>query len=316
MAGERIRRIAAWTVAVLAVAGALGWMITAAQHGGVGSHASSAAPSMAEPLQGGASAPANTPARVGGSGGVGDSGTLESRSFGGGDVPGTGPKIVKQASIRVQVAKGSFGDRFQQAIAVAGAFGGYVASSDSTVGKFRTGELVIRVPADRFEAALAQLKGLGSVKAATVSGQDVTSQYVDLQARLTNWKAQEQVLLRLMSKATTVVDSIRVQQRLQDVQGTIEEIEGQLRLIGDQTAMGTITVSMADAAPVVTASTTRPTLVRAWHDAATGFVNVIAAIVVGLGYLVPLGLVVLVPWLAWRGVQRVRRRPATAAAGG
>jgi len=314
MAGERIRRIAAWTVAVLAVAGALGWLVTAARHAGGGSNASSGAASTGAPAPGGASAPAGVP--VAGGGGIAEPSPLQGRSFGGGDGPGIGPKIVKQASIRVQVKKGSFADRFQQAISVAGAFGGYVSSSDSTVGRFRTGELVIRIPADRFEAALASLKGLGTVKNATVTGQDVTSQFVDLQARLTNWKAQEQVLLRLMAKATTVVDSIRVQQHLQDVQGTIEQIEGQLRLIGDQTAMGTITVSMAEGTPAVAAATAKPALVRAWHDATTGFVNVIAAIVVGLGYLVPLGLVVLAPWLAWRGVQRVRRRPAAAPAGG
>jgi hypothetical protein len=307
MDGERVRRIAAWTVAVLVIAGAIGWFATALRGSNLES-ASSSAPSAGSTGSFGAATPA-APDRSGAEGGVTLGGLV-----GGSDVPQAGPKIVKQADLRLQVRKGTFLDRFQQAISTAGSFGGFVQSSDTTVGRFRTGMLTIRVPADRFEAALAQLRRLGTVKASKVAGQDVTSAYVDLQARLTNWQAQEGVLLRLMSKATTIVDSIKVQQQLERVQGNVEELQGQLRLIGDQTAMATISVGMSEAGPVVPLPAKRAAVVRAWHDAVTGFVNVLSAVIVGLGYLVPLGLLGLVLWLGWRGVTRARRRPGTATA--
>ena len=310
MAGERVRRIAAWTAVALVVAALTGWLATAAHHlGGSSNNASSALPTAGFGGAGASSAPAAPGGEAGRSGG-----SIGGTFLGDSGVPGIGPKIVKQASISVQITKGSFTDRFQQAVSIAGAFGGFVESSEATVGRFRTGSLVIRVPADRFEATLAKLKGLGSVRAATLSGQDVTAQYIDLQARLVNWKAQEQVLLRLMTKAQSIVDSIRVQQRLQDVQGTIERIEGQLRLIGDQTAMATIAVSISEGNRVVAAPAKRPALAQAWHDAVTGFVNVVAAVVVGFGYLVPLGLLALMSWIGWRGRQRLRRRPSAQAA--
>ena len=119
--------------------------------------------------------------------------------------------------------EGTFADRFQDAIQVAGRHGGFVASSQSTRSAHPTGTIVLRVPSDQFEAALGELKGLGSVSAEEVSGQDVTSQYVDLQARLRNWEAQETVLLDLMTKSASIDDSIKVQRSLQDVQLQIEQ---------------------------------------------------------------------------------------------
>jgi hypothetical protein len=164
--------------------------------------------------------------------------------------------------------------------------------------------------AAEIEAALADLKGLGTVKRQSVSGQDVTARFVDLEGRLRNWKAQEVVLLNLMSKATTIVDSIRVQGQLQEVQANIEQIEGQLRLLSDQTAMSTISLSMAEAGPVPPPPA-KSTLAGAWHQALHGFVAVLAAVFVGLGYLIPLGVIALLIAFGWRLVTR-RSRPAVA----
>ena len=312
MNGERVRRVAATGVALLVVAGVIGWIATAMHGIGGSASSSSGVSAAASPVGGfreGAAGAPDQPSFVPGASG-GGSGAFDATGANG-DL--AGPKIVKVASVQVQVRKGTFPDRFQQAIAVAAANDGFVETSDTIVGRFRSGTVTIRVPADRFEAALAQLKGLGTVRAAKVSGQDVTSRFVDLEAQLRNWRAQEVVLLRLMGRSTTIADSIKVQQQLQNVQGNIEELEGQIRLLDDQTAMSSITVSMNEAGPFVAPVKTQP-LAQAWHDALDGFVAVIAAVVVGLGYLIPLGLVVLVGWLGWRGVRRVQRRRTTVAA--
>jgi Domain of unknown function (DUF4349) len=225
-----------------------------------------------------------------------------------------GPRIVKNASITLQVRNGTFDRLFQQATLVAGQAGGYVASSQTTQGGHRSGSLVVRVPVGAFEQALGRLKALGKVRSEDVSGQDVTSQYVDLQARLRNWEAQEAVLLGLMAKATSIPDSIRVQQQLQDVQLTIEELKGQLRVLGDQTDYATISVSMAEAGFVTPKPKERSGLAEAWHRALDGFVAVIAAIVVGLGYLLPIAVLILVLALIYRWVLRPRLAPAPPAA--
>jgi len=213
-----------------------------------------------------------------------------------------GPRIIKTSTIRIAVPDGTFDDRFQDANQVAARHGGFVASSQSARSVHPTGTVVLRVPADQFEATLGELEGMGRVTGEEVSGQDVTAQYVDLQARLRNWEAQETVLLDLMSKSTSIDDSIKVQRSLQDVQLQIEQLRGQLRVLDDQTSYATITVSLRVAGAPVTEP--EGTLSRAWHDATEGFVSVVAAVVVGLGYLAPFALVGLFGMIAWRAVRR------------
>jgi len=107
------------------------------------------------------------------------------------DVPVLQPKVVKNADLSLRVKAGTFADVFQQATLVAGRHGGYVASSQTNGSRLHSGSVVIRVPAEQFDAALADLRGLGRVESEHVSGDDVTAQFVDLQARLKNWQAQE-----------------------------------------------------------------------------------------------------------------------------
>jgi hypothetical protein len=223
-------------------------------------------------------------------------------------VPRIGPRIVKTGNLSLRVQRGVFQDRFQQATLVAGRYGGFVASSQTGEGKHRSGGLVIRVPAERFEQALGDLKRLGRIESQSISGQDVTGEFVDLQARLRNWQAQETVLLRLMAKANTIEDSIVVQRQLQEVQLAIEEIRGQLRVLDDQTAFATVTLSMAEVGFVPARSKADGlSFGRGWELALDGFVAVLAAVLVGLGYLIPLGLVALALLAGMLGYRRLRR---------
>jgi hypothetical protein len=146
------------------------------------------------------------------------------------------------------------------------------------------------------------------VAAQSIRGQDVTAVFVDLQARLRNWEAQESVLLRLMRQATTVEQTLRVQRELQDVQLQIEELRGQLRVLNNQTSMATIDVSMREAGappPGRKAETGGLTLGEAWDDAVDGFIGVLGSVVIGLGYLIPITALAALVWLGYR---RLRAR--------
>ena len=84
----------------------------------------------------------------------------------------------------------------------------------------------------------------------------------------------------------------------------IERLQGQLRVLDDQTANGTISVSLSEAGAVVkkqqAASSWLPSFEGAWHDAVAGVLNVAFAVLVGLGYLVPISLVAVAMWLGYR----------------
>jgi len=227
-----------------------------------------------------------------------------------GELPPIGPDIVKTARISIQVKRGGFQRAFDAASTIAGTYGGYVQDSTMAGARAKSGSLTIRIPSASFDQAMGDLRLLGTVEGQSISGQDVTSQFVDLEARLRTWMAQEAVLLKLMRQATSVEATLRVQNQLQDVQFQIEQIKGQLRVLQDRTSLATIQVVLREAgAPVRVeeAGVGRPSLVEAWNRALSGFLGVIFAIIVGLGYLVPVTLVGFVVWLGYR---RLRPRPA------
>lgn len=223
-----------------------------------------------------------------------------------GELPAIGPAIVKTAEVSLLVEEGGFDDAFQDASLVAGTYGGFVESSSTAGTDSRSGELLIRIPSTSFEPALKDLRGLGEVRAQSISGRDVTSQFVDLEARRLTWESQESVLLGLMSQATTIAGTLRVQRELQDVQLRIEQITGQLRVLSDQTEMSTIQVSLRERGAPAGGGGGRPSLLEAWDLALNGVLGVVYAVVVGLGYLLPIAALLGLGILGYR-----RLRPQT-----
>jgi Domain of unknown function (DUF4349) len=225
-------------------------------------------------------------------------------------LPGISQRIIKTATLTIHVRKDTFDQRFQQAAMVASSHGGFISSSRTTEGSRLSGVLIIRVPSPQFELAMGELKALGKVRGERISGEDVTAQFVDLEARLRNWEAQESVLLRLMGRSKTIEDSLKVQRTLQEVQLAIEEIRGRLRVLSDQTDLSTITLSMAESPTAAPKQKEDLTFVRAWHQAIHAIAAVLAAVVIGLGYVLPIALVALALLVLWLGVRRLRPRMA------
>jgi hypothetical protein len=222
-----------------------------------------------------------------------------------GELPALGPKVIKNASVRVEVRRGGFSDALREATAVAGKYGGFVVQSSVEGEKARRGSLVIRVPAERFELALGDIHDLGTLKRETVSGEDVGQEFIDLEARLRNLRAHEGVMLRLYDRAQTIPESIRVQKEVTGVQLRIEEIEGRLRYLRDQAAFGTISIALVEVGVVPDA--TRGVIERAWDRAVDVVLGLASAAIVSMGVILPLGLLAL---LAWPFVRRLRTRTA------
>jgi hypothetical protein len=213
-------------------------------------------------------------------------------------LPTVGPSVIKTGDLRVRVPNGEFRQSVQEVVSIAGRYpGGFVLSTSIGGDEARFGTIVIRVPARSFEQALTDLEGLGEVRSENVTGQDVTQEFIDLEARLRNARSQEAVLLRLMDKASTVTDTIRVQGELQTVQLEIERLTGQLRYLEDQTSLGTITVSLVEAGA---APKPAGTLQRAWKQALENTLGVVAAVIVGAGVVIPVAVLALVALLIVR----------------
>jgi hypothetical protein len=202
-------------------------------------------------------------------------------------LPAAGPSVIKTADVSIRVRAGSLQRSTQDLVAIAQDNQGFVLSSSVVDDAGHSGEVVLRVPAGRFEIALSDIDAVGNVVRKQVSGQDVGEEFVDLEARLRNFEAQESVLLRLMAKSTSVADTLRVQRELQDVQLEIERLRGRIRFLRDQTDLSTIRVDVSEAGVTVAEMSS---IARAWHRAIDTFNAVVSGVVISLGVLIPLAL--------------------------
>lgn len=134
-----------------------------------------------------------------------------------------------------------------RAQAVATSMGGDVMSlSQSGKGDDRHASLVMRVPAERFNDALRQLRAMSDVEVLTssVDSKDVTEQFVDLEARLRAKQAEETRYLALLARADKIEDILRIDQSLNSVRTQIEQLTGQLNSMKNRTTFSTISLSI------------------------------------------------------------------------
>jgi len=167
----------------------------------------------------------------------------------GSDLPNIKPKIIKSAVLSIEIGKGTFDDSMVKITKIAESSGGYVSSTESysnAEGKITSGRILIRIPSEKFDISINEIKKIGELKSINISGQDVTQEYVDLESRLKNYEAQEKVLLDLMNKSTSVKDSIEVQKELSNVQGEIEVIKGRMNYLNNMVSFSTIEITIAE----------------------------------------------------------------------
>lgn len=210
-------------------------------------------------------------------------------------------RVIRTAEIGLVIPPDAFDERFATAVDIASAQGGFVSTSTT---RERAGSVTMRVPAANFAATLRSLRELGDVEVQSIQGRDVTADYVDLRARLRIAKSRREVLLRLMDRAISIEQTIRVQNALDETQLRIEELQGQLNFLDDKTSLATIRLNLREEG-VESTEVQRASIPNAFERSFAGFVGVIAGVVVGLGYLIPL---VGIGLLAWFVVSRVRRR--------
>lgn len=188
--------------------------------------------------------------------------------------------------------------------------GGYVVSTSfSGKDKEFRGSITIRVPDDKFEQALTQLRKLAvKVQSESTSSQDVTEEYTDLTSRLKNAQATESQYLALLAKATTVEDILKIQDKLSQTRNTIEQIKGRMQYLEKQTSMSLITIYLEldrSESPIVNLDWN---ILNELKSALSGFVSfllLLATVLIWLLIFSPLwgGIIAIVYF-----IRRLRRR--------
>jgi hypothetical protein len=230
-------------------------------------------------------------------------------------LPGVQPRVIQNATLSVTVPKGDFEETIDRARQIAAALGGFVTSSQSSQGpeeRLVRGSIVVRVPGEAYPQAMSQFAALGKVIAREETGTDVSLQYVDLESRARHLEALERQLLGFLADTETVADALVVQQRLAKVQLQLEEIEGRLRYLDDQTSFATISLAVAERGVPVAAAVAKDggwSLGDAWEAAVNGVEKVAGGLLVFLVTAGPILAALALAFLGGRAYVRRRRPP-------
>jgi len=223
-------------------------------------------------------------------------------------------KVIRSASLALKVPE--YQKAFDSISALASQYQGYVVSGNSYTDKegiISGGYISIRVASASLDAALENISALGKVQSSGFSGQDVTAQYYDNEARLKQYLVQEQSLLKIMEKAQTVPDILSVETELTRVRSEIESMQGQKRYLTELTDLASIDVSLS-----TPAQESQGVILTDWSDLgariAASFItsinwllNGFANLIIFSGYLLPVLVLILVVALIWRQIAKVRR---------
>lgn len=176
------------------------------------------------------------------------------------------------------------------------ALGGFVSDSRQRVNHvgdnqtYTEGQVVLRVPADNYSALMGRIEGEGEVLSEQTNTRDVTNQLVDIEARLSNLRAQRDRLRELYDEANTTADVLQVERRLTEVQTEIERLEAQQASLERQVALSTVTVELREPRPDYVPDRSQwydTPVVQAFLESVDGVVVVLRATVVGFAFALP-----------------------------
>lgn len=221
-----------------------------------------------------------------------------------------GLKIIRTGDLEVVVGNDRLDSSIARVTNVATGMGGYVVSTTSSLyGDDAHATLQLRVPAGKFDAAITALAKVGKVESRSLSGQDVTREYVDSESRLRHAEAVEGRLLAILSKAKTIADTLAIQDRLNQVQQQIELEKGQLAYFDKLTQLATINVTLSEK-PGADKPDQKSTLSKAWQDAKDGFSGTLAGFIALSGSALAWLMMFALVGGVWLIVARARRRRA------
>jgi hypothetical protein len=196
--------------------------------------------------------------------------------------------------------------------ALAQGLGGFVAStqtqSASAGGGPAQGTVTLQVPVGGFATAVSDARALGKMATLSTQAEDVTGQYVDLQAQVTAAEDTRQQYLTIMAKAKTVGAVLAVQVQLDNVQSQLQQLQGELKQLSSETTYATLAVTLTQKVAPPPPPKHVNSLLAAWRAAVGGFVAGFEAVVRVAGPLTFALLLVAALYLVGRYIWRLRRR--------
>lgn len=218
--------------------------------------------------------------------------------------------LVRNGSLTLEVL--DIPQARQEAIRILRAAGGYIENESMSGEPLRMGSMTARVPVQKYEATMEQLKKGTRVLSESTNTEDVTTQAVDAQARLKVLRAEEQSLLSLYSRARNVDEILKLRSQLSTIRQEIESVDAQLKNLARMSALSTITinyqipVNLPQAAPSDWAG-------RAYQESFAGLIGFVRGLAdFGIRFLVFIPVWGPIVGVFWWLVRRAKKNAATA----
>lgn len=205
--------------------------------------------------------------------------------------------IIKTGKITIEVEK--YDESERKIAEITDKFNGYISSSNSSLstGGRKQGVITIRVPAEKFDAFVSEISVIGKVLTSNMTTNDVTEEYIDLEARQKTQKELEDRLLKLLSdKTAKLSDVLEVEEKLSSVRQKIESVEGKMKYLKSQASYSTITISLYEPNLFET-STGGGFFYELWEAIKTGLrglAKVVIYLIVAIIVIIPFVIIALI----------------------
>jgi hypothetical protein len=222
--------------------------------------------------------------------------------------PGVDRKLIRTASLELTAP--NVVDVANRARDVAVGLSGFAGQEDVNDD---TATIALQIPSDRFDKALEQLSGLGTVRSRSEKAEDVTEQMVDVDSRIATQRASVDRVRALLDKAQTVSDIVSIESEVTKREADLESLEKRREALSGQVALSTVTVRISKGsapppppAPSQDSGGFLAGLSGGWH----AFLATGGVVLRVLGAVLPFVAVLGIPGFYAVRAWRRRRRPA------
>lgn len=225
------------------------------------------------------------------------------------------PKIIKTADISYQV------DNYRQAcIHIANTvanMGGRVATERETRSAHSlNNQFVIRIDPSRFDSLVERLvEPAIYIQHKQINSEDITEQFVDLEARLTTRRAVEERYIAILKQAKTIKEILDVEEQLRQIREDIDAAEGKLRYLKARIGESTINLTIYEELPYqrMPEQSFFGRLAKAFAEGWHGLLEIILGLVSAWSFLLMLALAVWLLRRWWKKRQSAKPNTNTAA---
>jgi len=182
-------------------------------------------------------------------------------------------KIIRDADLELEADQPA--EAQAKITAIAESRGGFVVESNQSSSDVKTTvrdkvSMTVRIPADKFNESLDEIRKTATrTIGETVKGQDVTEEFIDIEARLKSQKALEAQFLEIMKRSNSVDEALSIQREIADVRGEIEKVEGRKQFLQNQASLSTIKIKIQS--PTAFTGSSQGFLYQIGQSFSTGF---------------------------------------------